>query len=332
VSTSTLDDVFGDLDFDDLEEEVAQVSSENVWDRHDRLKSEMEAAQAAAEAARDSWFERKIRVSPSYFNRSTWALLARNLDNLEDRDMDRATRYFNGDVEGMSGRQVAEHILSMVRRDREVLLAETESQQVYAAAKDEAEKAGFPVGSVVAFKTTKGQSNHMHAEGVVREVTTANYIVTIDKQRSDYDMREQDTARIKIARATKSAWSGGREMVLVWGPSSASAYQARMAEEARKAREEQRRNAAAQNAWRAAQAKWSEVQTSWADYEQAQRAVVGNAAAAALQVLIQRHQDEMARLVAEKTNTLTANLRVPNVAKYERPSNRWQDYLEGEQA
>lgn len=340
--TAMIDDVFGDLDLDDLEAEVEQVATEDVWARHDRIKAEMQALTKQAEKAKESWDYPAL--SSYWLGYSGEALLRRamrdafptpesvwDLHSSSSWHQNARQSYFarsvrNEEARNTSVEQRITRALYFLRRDLDLIESASEAVNAYEEALAAANAAGFPVGAVVTFSTTRGQ-NRYSAQGVVREITANNYIVKIDSANSAWEMRDQETARIKIRNATRASYYGGRQMSLVWGPSHAQTYLAEEAKRREEAARKAERERAAQEMRDAARRAWNAVEYEHQAYEQAVKAIPGQAAAKAVEALIARHSEEFASLVASLHNGLLTQVAQPTSERYQAPSSDWRDYL-----
>lgn len=332
---------------DDIAAEVSDLASENPYDRHDRLRQELEDAEQRTRDAETAMCRIEESVSNAvgetsgyYFYRQTVRpdAAGSTMSYYINREwaLDRAREgqdVFTDRVTHDQVRRLLDGYEAVKRAER----AAAEARDAYQAAQRDLDLA--PVeGCYVRFHDpVYGQYGDVYDSttgyGVITKITAASFIVEIDHAASDRRMRDKTTARIATKNAFDNVYSRGRDMQLLWGPTGNArrAERARLdaikqAEEDRKRREAQERMHAATSAYDAAKR---------ADDERTRevRSAPERAAVEATRRILAKYADEV---LAETESALAEILAAmptytrPAILDAPPPSRTWSDYLETE--
>lgn len=337
-----------DLDalLDDIAAEVTDLASENPYDRHDRLRQELEDAEqrtrdadiamsrieesvsGALGLSSSYYFYREVvrpeasEGFPTYHINRVWMLdrALQGEDVFKDRVSDDQVRRL---IDGYEALKRAER-------------AQADAQAAYKTAQKDLDLAPIEGCYVRFHDPVYGQYGDVYDSttgyGVITKITAASYIVQIDHAASDRRMGDKSTARIATKNAFDNVYSRGRDMELIWGPTG----NARRAERARldaiKQAEEQRRRSEAQGRMHAAVTAYDAAKRADDEHNHNLAAAPERAAVEATRRILARYADEV---LAETESALAEILAA--MPEYTRPSildtppsRTWSDYLETE--
>lgn len=339
-----------DLDalLDDIAAEVTDLASENPYDRHDRLRQELEDAEQRTREAETAMSRIEESVSnavgvassgPYFYRQTVRPGAAGNMMSYyinREWTLDRALEGQDVFTEKVSDDQVR-RLLDGYEAVKRAERAEAEARAAYQTAQRDLDLTPIE-GCYVRFCDPMydqwgSVSNYTTGYGVITKITAASYIVQIDHAMSDRRMGDKSTARIATKNAFDNVYSRGRNMELLWGPTGNArrAERARLdaikqAEEDRKRREAQERMWAATSTYDAAKQ---------ADDERTReiRSAPERAAVEATRRILAKYADEV---LAETDSALAEILAAmptytrPAILDAPPPSRTWSDYLETE--
>lgn len=337
-----------DLDalLDDIAAEVTDLASENPYDRHDRLRQEMEDAEQRARDAETAMSRIEESVSGAlglsssyYFYRETVRPEAqgetRNYEINRFWMLDRAVQgqdVFTDRVSDDQVRRLIDGYEATKRAERTM----TEAQAAYKAACKDLDLTPTE-GCYVRFCDPMydqwgSVGNYTTGYGVITKITAASYIVAIDHAASDRRMSDKSTARIATKNAFDNVYSRGRNMELLWGPTGNARREERARLDAIKQAEEQRRRSEAQDRMYAAVTAYDAAKRADDERNHNLATAPERAAVEATRRILAKYADEV---LAETESALAEILAA--MPEYTRPSildtppsRTWSDYLETE--